>query len=39
VAAEHFRKNGYTNVANVVGGIDAWSKEIDASIPTYSGYK
>ena len=39
VAAEHFRKHGYTNVANVVGGIDAWSKEIDSSVPTYSGYK
>jgi monothiol glutaredoxin len=39
VAAEHFRKNGYTNVANVVGGIDAWSKEIDSTVPTYSGYK
>ena len=25
--------------ANVVGGIDAWSKEIDSTVPTYSGYK
>jgi monothiol glutaredoxin len=38
VAAEHFRKQGFTNVANVVGGIDAWSKEIDPSVPTYGGY-
>lgn len=35
VAAEHFRKLGFTTVSNVAGGIDAWSKEIDASVPTY----
>lgn len=35
VAAEHFRKLGFTVVSNVAGGIDAWSKEIDASVPTY----
>ena len=39
VAAEHFRKQGFSNVNNVVGGIDAWAKEIDQSIPTYGGYK
>ena len=39
VAAEHFRKHGFTNVSNVVGGIDAWSKEIDSSVPQYSGFK
>jgi monothiol glutaredoxin len=39
VAAEHFRKHGFTNVSNVVGGIDAWSKEIDPSVPQYSGFK
>lgn len=38
VAAEHFRKQGFTNVANVAGGIDAWSKQIDPTVPTYSGY-
>jgi monothiol glutaredoxin len=38
VAAEHFRKQGFSNVANVAGGIDAWSKEIDPSVPTYGGY-
>ena len=38
VAAEHFRKQGFTNVSNVAGGIDAWSKEIDSSVPTYGGY-
>ena len=39
VAGEHFRKQGFTNVSNVVGGIDAWSKEIDPSVPEYGGYK
>jgi monothiol glutaredoxin len=35
VAAEHFRNQGFSNVANVAGGIDAWSREIDPSVPTY----
>jgi monothiol glutaredoxin len=39
VAGEYFRKQGFTNVANVVGGIDAWSKEIDPSVPLYGGFK
>ena len=26
---------GFTNVKNVAGGIDAWSTEIDASVPRY----
>jgi rhodanese-related sulfurtransferase len=26
---------GYTNVKNVAGGIDAWSTEIDSSVPRY----
>jgi monothiol glutaredoxin len=39
VAAEHFRKQGFTNVSNVVGGIDAWSKEIDDSVPVYGDFK
>jgi monothiol glutaredoxin len=34
-AAEHFRKIGFTNVSNVAGGIDAWSKEIDPEVPQY----
>ena len=38
VAAEHFRKMGFTNVSNVAGGINAWSKEIDPSVPEYGGY-
>ncbi len=34
-AAEYFRKKGFTDVANVAGGINAWSLEIDPSVPTY----
>ena len=38
VAAEHFRKQGFSNVSNVAGGIDAWAKQIDSSVSTYGGY-
>ena len=34
-AAEHFRALGFTDVHNVEGGIDAWSREIDPSVPRY----
>ena len=34
-AAEYFRKQGFTRVSNVAGGIHAWSMEIDSSVPTY----
>lgn len=34
-AVAHLQASGFTNVWNVAGGITAWSKEIDASIPTY----
>lgn len=34
-AAEHFRDLGFTEVYNVVGGIDAWSCEIDPAMPRY----
>ena len=27
--------NGYTNAVNLDGGIDAWSVEIDPSVPRY----
>ena len=33
--AERYRRKGYTNVSNLAGGIDAWSREIDGSVPTY----
>ena len=34
-AAEHFRGRGFTNVHNMAGGIDAWSREVDPSVPRY----
>jgi monothiol glutaredoxin len=33
--AEHFRHLGFREVYNVAGGIDAWSREIDPSVPRY----
>lgn len=35
-AAEYFRLQGYTNVHNLTGGIDAWSQKVDPSVPRYS---
>jgi monothiol glutaredoxin len=34
-AADYFRKQGFTNISNVAGGIHAWSMEIDSSVPSY----
>ena len=34
-AAEHFRAEGFTDVHNLEGGIDAWSREVDPSVPLY----
>ena len=34
-AAEHFRAEGFTDVHDLEGGIDAWSREVDASVPRY----
>ncbi len=34
-AAEFLRSAGFTKVANVAGGIDAWSEEIDPEVPRY----
>ena len=34
-AAEHFRNLGFTEVFNVEGGIDAYAREIDASVVRY----
>jgi len=33
--AEHIRRMGYTNLHNIKGGIQAWSEEIDPSVPKY----
>ncbi len=34
-AAIWFQKKGFTNVVNMAGGIDAWSEEVDPSVPRY----
>ncbi len=34
-AAEHFAGLGFSEVYNVTGGISAWSREIDPSVPQY----
>jgi monothiol glutaredoxin len=34
-AAQHFLKEGFTNLYNLAGGIDAWSKDVDPSVPKY----
>ena len=33
--ADRYRRRGYTNLYNLVGGIDAWSREIDPTVPVY----
>jgi len=34
-AAEYFRGHGFRRLYNLAGGIDAWSKEVDPSVPLY----
>jgi monothiol glutaredoxin len=34
-AAEHFLQQGFKQVYNLAGGIDAWSLQIDPKIPRY----
>jgi monothiol glutaredoxin len=34
-AAEYFLAQGFTRVANLRGGIDAWSSEVDPKVPRY----
>jgi rhodanese-related sulfurtransferase len=34
-AAAYFLGHGFTNVKSMEGGIDAWSREIDPSVPRY----
>jgi rhodanese-related sulfurtransferase len=33
--AHFLMQNGFTQIVNVQGGINAWSSEVDPSIPTY----
>jgi monothiol glutaredoxin len=34
-AAEYFQSQGFSQVKNLSGGIDAWSMYIDPSVPRY----
>ena len=34
-AAEHFLTQGYRDVYNLTGGIEAWSSEVDPKVPHY----
>ena len=34
-AAEYFQQQGFTNLCNLSGGIDAWSMLVDPSVPRY----
>lgn len=34
-AAEYLLRLGHTNVRSLAGGIDAWSCEVDPSVPRY----
>jgi rhodanese-related sulfurtransferase len=34
-AAEYFRRQGFRNLYNLSGGIDAWSFLVDPSVPRY----
>jgi monothiol glutaredoxin len=33
--AERFAAHGFTNVFNVEGGMDAWAREVDPTVPRY----
>lgn len=34
-AAMYFAQQGFSDLYNVVGGIDAWSLEVDGAVPRY----
>jgi monothiol glutaredoxin len=34
-AAEHLRQHGFRNLSNLIGGIEAWSVQVDPSVRRY----
>jgi rhodanese-related sulfurtransferase len=34
-ASLYLERAGFTNLNNLVGGIDAWAREVDPKMPTY----
>ena len=34
-AAEHYLQKGHRSVFNIVGGIDAWARDVDTTVPRY----
>jgi rhodanese-related sulfurtransferase len=34
-AGRYLERKGFTGVSHLAGGIDAWSQQVDASIPRY----
>jgi len=34
-AAQHFQSQGFERLYNLIGGIDAWSLEVDRAVPRY----
>ncbi|MCR9221954.1 MAG: rhodanese-like domain-containing protein [Alphaproteobacteria bacterium] len=35
MVVDYLRRQGLPNAYNIAGGIDAWSRRIDPSVPTY----
>lgn len=35
MAGRLLERNGFTTVAHLAGGIDAWSRQVDAAVPRY----
>jgi rhodanese-related sulfurtransferase len=33
--ADYLERNGFTDVINLAGGIDAWSETVDPAVPRY----
>ena len=33
--ASYLREHGFASVANLAGGIDAWSRHVDPEVPAY----